>query len=331
MKRNPKVSIIIPVYNGSEYVKEAIESALNQTYKNIEIIVVNDGSNDNGKTDKIVKKYIDKIKYFKKENGGVSTALNLGIKQMTGDYFSWLSHDDRYYPNKIELQIKEIKKYDENTILYSNYDLMDANSQIFAQSIFEHQELIDKPEYALLLGKINGITLLIPKKAFDDYGLFDEKLRCTQDYELWLKFLKKYKFVHMEEIIATTRLHARQTTNTSPLMISEGNACWKKIVEFPTKKRREKLEGSEYNYYKKLFSFLIDTPYNEATEYVKSKMLSLDKNAKNDIKNITEIHKPVESNIKKNNRIVRYFNIIKSKGIVYCIKRVVKRTFKLDK
>ena len=96
----PLVSIIIPVYNGEKYMREAIDSALNQTYKNIEVIVVNDGSKDN--TDEIALSYGDKIRYFKKENGGVSTALNLGIKEMKGEYFCWLSHDDVYEYNKVD-------------------------------------------------------------------------------------------------------------------------------------------------------------------------------------------------------------------------------------
>ena len=124
-----KVTIIIPVYNGSNYVREAIDSALAQTYKNIEILVVNDGSTDEGATRDICLSYGDKITYYEKENGGVSTALNLGIEKMTGDYFSWLSHDDLYYPDKIEKQMKELEKYDENTILYSNVDLIDLNGK----------------------------------------------------------------------------------------------------------------------------------------------------------------------------------------------------------
>ena len=94
----PLVSIVIPVYNGSDYLAEAIDSALAQTYGNIEIIVINDGSSDNGKTREVAGKYGDRIRYFEKENGGVPTALNLGIKEMKGDYFSWLSHDDVYFP-----------------------------------------------------------------------------------------------------------------------------------------------------------------------------------------------------------------------------------------
>lgn len=78
------VSIVIPVYNGSNFVREAIDSALNQTYDKVEVIVVNDGSNDGGRTDKILRSYGDKITYINKENGGVSTALNVGIKQAKG-------------------------------------------------------------------------------------------------------------------------------------------------------------------------------------------------------------------------------------------------------
>ena len=110
MNFNPKVSILIPAYNGANYMREAIDSALAQTYKNSEVILVNDGSKDNGDTEAIARSYGDKIRYFHKENGGVASALNLGIRKMTGEYFSWLSHDDVYYPHKIETQINFLSK-----------------------------------------------------------------------------------------------------------------------------------------------------------------------------------------------------------------------------
>lgn len=97
----PLVSIIIPVYNGSNYLEESINSALAQTYRNIEVIVVNDGSTDGGATERIALSYGDRIRYFYKENGGVSTALNLGLEKMKGEWFSWLSHDDLYLPEKL--------------------------------------------------------------------------------------------------------------------------------------------------------------------------------------------------------------------------------------
>ena len=92
----PLVSIVIPVYNGADYMREAIDSALSQTYPHIEVLVVNDGSTDSGATAAVARSYGDKIRYFEKKNGGVSSALNYGIRNMQGSYFSWLSHDDVY-------------------------------------------------------------------------------------------------------------------------------------------------------------------------------------------------------------------------------------------
>ena len=82
---NPLVSIVIPVYNGSNYLAQAIDSALGQTYPNCEVLVVNDGSDDGGATAELALGYGEKIRYFEKENGGVATALNLGIRQMAGE------------------------------------------------------------------------------------------------------------------------------------------------------------------------------------------------------------------------------------------------------
>lgn len=113
MKENknlPLASIVIPVYNGADYLKEAVDSALGQTYPNCEVIVVNDGSADGGRTERAALSYGDRIRYFSKENGKVSTALNLGLKNMRGEYFAWLSHDDVFYADKIEKQIQAMER-----------------------------------------------------------------------------------------------------------------------------------------------------------------------------------------------------------------------------
>lgn len=265
-----KVTLVIPVYNGSNYVKYAIESALAQTYKNLEIFVVNDGSNDDGKTREIALSFGDKIKYFEKENGGVSTALNLAIKEMTGDYLSWLSHDDMYYPNKIERQIEELKKYsdDEKIILYSNFDLINEHGEKTRSVYLNHAMLTEKPDYAVLRSAIGGITLLIPKQVFEEYGNFDPALRCVQDYDLWFRVLDTYKFVHMEDILAMTRQHSMQDSNTSPRMLTEGNAFWYDITKKYPLEKKIKAEGSEFLFYKEMENFLKTCPYRQATEQV---------------------------------------------------------------
>lgn len=209
---NPKVSIVIPVYKGSNYLREAIDSALAQTYKNIEVIVVNDGSNDGGKTEAIAKSYGDRIRYFYKENGGVATALNLGIRKMTGEYFSWLSHDDVYYPNKIEVQIDYLRKDRKDVVLYSDNDFIDHSSKKIRTRRVKHIEP-EKFIFSLLDGHlVHGCTVLVPKVCFDVVGLFNEDLKSTQDYEMWFRLGRKYKVVHIPEVLIQARLHTEQTS-----------------------------------------------------------------------------------------------------------------------
>ena len=236
---NPKVSIVIPIYNGEDYMEEAIESAVAQSYENLEIILVNDGSKDNTHTicEEYQKNYPKLIKYFRKENGGVSTALNLAIKNMTGEYFTWLSHDDVYYPEKVETQVNILNDFFkqgrdiENVILYSDYELINEKGKHISNVVFDSELLNKKPAYSLLRGSINGLTLLIPKEAFDTMGTFDESLRTTQDYDLWMRFLKKYTFYHHPDVLTKTRLHKNQTTNTSKVLMEESNALWINICE----------------------------------------------------------------------------------------------------
>ena len=211
---NPKVSIVIPVYNGSNFLCEAIDSALAQTYKNFEVIVVNDGSNDEGKTEAIAKSYDDRIRYFCKENGGVATALNLGINKMTGEYFSWLSHDDVYDKKKIEKHINYINKIGgENIVSYCQSEFIDENSNIIRKSIIDSKYIRNK--YLMILStNIGGCSYLIPRACFKKAGYFNEKLRTTQDNEMWLRIAKQgYSFKYLPEVLVKYRIHSEQGSN----------------------------------------------------------------------------------------------------------------------
>ena len=212
----PRVSIIIPVYNGSDYLHKAIDSALAQTYRNIEVIVVNDGSSDEGKTEKIALSYGKSIRYFQKQNGGVASALNLGIHEMLGEYASWLSHDDVFYPDKIASQISFLNLQNSpNTILYGDYDIINAKSEIVG-----YIDLIDPPlsgqmRFALTVRyPIHGCTTFIPRCCFEQGGMFDEDLRTTQDYDLWFRFAGMFPFVHQAKRLIQSRHHEAQGTVT---------------------------------------------------------------------------------------------------------------------
>lgn len=210
---NPLVSIVIPVYNGANYMAEAIDSALAQTYSNIEILVINDGSNDGGKTRNIALGYGNQIRYIEKENGGVATALNLGIKKMQGEYFSWLSHDDKYFSDKIETQIDFLSHLnDKNVILYSDIEYIDKDSKLLSRLKLPHYTSEYFRPAFIKDGLINGCTLLVPRVCFEKCGVFNPTLRTTQDYDLWFRISDKYDFIHQPKILIQSRLHDNQDT-----------------------------------------------------------------------------------------------------------------------
>lgn len=221
----PLVSIIIPVYNGSNYLKESIDSALAQTYKNIEVIIVNDGSNDNGATEEIALSYGDKIKYISKENGGVSSALNVGIQNMKGEWFSWLSHDDLYTEDKIEKQVAFLnKKLEENNHFYLNKNVIMCDSCFIDKDgnyLKRRTKNISKIYLSgnqMLLEVFNGYSiggcaLLVPQKCFKEFGIFNEEVEYMQDLDMWYRLMVAgINFHFIDEKMSLTRVHANQAT-----------------------------------------------------------------------------------------------------------------------
>lgn len=213
-----KVSIVIPVYNAEKYLDECITSALKQTYGDIEIIAVNDGSKDNSLD--ILKKYSDRIKIIDKKNGGTPTALNAGIRVMTGEWFKWLSADDVLLKHAIEHLVHEtqnIGQESKSTIFYSNYNLIDHSSNIVGKFIEpNYNNLSNFEKNVILLDNYygNGTTSLIHKSIFDQFGLFDEHVGFQEDYEFWLRccLLHGCKMHLVPEILANYRIHEGQLT-----------------------------------------------------------------------------------------------------------------------
>jgi glycosyltransferase involved in cell wall biosynthesis len=207
---NPRVSIVIPVFNGSAYVGEAIESALAQTYSNREILVVNDGSTDSGRTREACLQYGERIRYVEKANGGGSTALNAAVQIMDGEYFSWLSHDDRYLPGKLTENLRAIRAAgDKYAIPFSNYEYIDRRSRLIKR--VHLQERGNRCAlYSVLMGNLNGLSLLIHRDCLREVGGFDETLPTIQDYDLFFRIALHFQFVFSNAILVQTRLHGAQ-------------------------------------------------------------------------------------------------------------------------
>lgn len=265
---NYKVTIVIPVYNGSNFMKVAIDSAIAQTYDNKEILVINDGSTDNGETEKIALSYGNKIRYIKKKNGGVATALNLAIKEMKGEYLSWLSHDDIYKTFKLEKQVEALNKLDDKTtIIFSNVELIDEKGDIFCttnySNLLKHEELC-QGIYPVIKGTVNGCSMLISKKCFDKVGLFNENLKTSNDYEMWLRLFKEFKCYLIEEPLIQYRIHKNQDTNKSPYTLKEANVLWVDIINNLTIEEIKSWGFEPFNVYMDLYFQMYYSKYNEA-------------------------------------------------------------------
>ncbi|MDD3288189.1 MAG: glycosyltransferase [Alphaproteobacteria bacterium] len=271
---NSKVSIIIPVYNGENYLRAAIDSAIAQTYSNIEIIVVDDGSTDS--TASIAATYGDKIKFFSKPNGGCGSALNFGIAKMTGDYFSWLSHDDVYLPNKVELQVKSHQEQqDKNVIIYSSFSIIDGKSNFVRSVCIDKHippEKRDLPLYALSHGLIHGCALLIPVVHFFAVGLFDEALRYTQDYDLFFKLFHHAPVHFCNHTLVMVREHPAQDSCRSNKAKSgdrrdECNRLWSTFLDSLTDAEMAQMEKTPYAFLRGMVRFLSKTDYDAAISH----------------------------------------------------------------
>ena len=249
----PLVSIVIPVYNGSDYLAEAINSALSQTYPNIEVVVVNDGSTDGGKTETISLSYGSQIRYLRKENGGVASALNLGIQEMRGEYFAWLSHDDVFYSNKISIQIEQVKLLKDPAIVYGDYDVIDKESKVVGTRKILPSIPGDIIFDLFVKDPVNGCTTLIPRACFDRVGVFDEGLRTTQDYEMWFRLARYFSFVHVPETLIKYRRHPQQgTMAVSGHHAAEDQLYCQALTDLPPTYLENKFEEMGAAYFLKL-------------------------------------------------------------------------------
>ncbi len=223
----PKVSIIIPAYNASNYLSQAIDSALAQTYKNIEIIVVNDGSRDNGATREVALSYGDKIRYIEKENGGSSSALNRGVQEMTGDWFSWLSHDDLYHPDKVREQVEFMRGLQlteeqlPDHVFFTASELVNADRKIIQKTSASKDEWIHHLLESLTSNErlvaeaidylFHGCSCLVHRRVFETVGGFDETLRIVNDVEYWLRlYMANLKIHFIPKPLVYGRVHAKQ-------------------------------------------------------------------------------------------------------------------------
>lgn len=196
--QNQMVSVIIPTYNRAYIIERAINSVLNQTYENFELIIVDDGSQDN--TEQIVKSIKDKrIRYISLgQNRGPAVARNEGVRQSLYDYIAFQDSDDEWKVDKLEKQMRKLQKTSGAAMVYCSYQT--DTGQVYPQKWIPQEQRQGRIFPYLLRGNMIGTpTMLMRKECFQAVGGFREDLRCIEDHEFVLRFAHEYLIAYIDE------------------------------------------------------------------------------------------------------------------------------------
>ena len=221
----PTVSVIIHTYNNEKFIAETVESVLNQTYKDYEIIVVDDGSAD-GTRDALVP-YMQKIRYHYKENGGIASAKNAGICLSQTEFVAFLDHDDLWVPDKLQLQMECFNENLQVGLVYSKYT-----------SFRDGKELRTKPEkgysgwiFKELLSKsfIQTSTVVVKRECLDAVGPYDETFSLGDEYDMFLRIARKFQCGFVDKGLTRYRVHDTNASNNDFLFDNENLGVYKKV------------------------------------------------------------------------------------------------------
>jgi len=221
----PTVNVIIHTYNNERFIAETVESVLNQTYKEYEIVVVDDGSVD-GTRDALIP-YMQKIRYHYKENGGIASAKNAGIGLSQTEFVAFLDHDDLWAPDKLQLQMECFNENSQVGLVYAKYT-----------SFRDGKELRTKPEkgysgwiFKELLSKsfIQTSTVVVKRECLDAVGPYDESFSLGDEYDMFLRIARKFQCSFIDKSLTRYRVHDTNASNNDFLFDNENLGVYKKV------------------------------------------------------------------------------------------------------
>ncbi len=265
---NPLVSVIIPTFNATGRLQKAIDSVLKQTYRNFEIIVVDDndeGSDGRKKTESIMRRYDGKgmIKYLKHEhNRNGSAARNTGLNVSSGDYLAFLDDDDEYYPARLEMCVQALNDNPDYDAVYTNVDIyhndyyVRTHCAVFSGNVWKELLLDD-----CLLG--TGSNLFFRRCCLETVQCFDESFMRYQDVEFMLRVLQKHKLLSLNETLVK-----KNHTGKSILVYEKYKENktmvfnkFKNLIGFLNDKEKKAFYG---HHYEQLFNAALKTKKNQA-------------------------------------------------------------------
>lgn len=209
----PKISIVIPSYNRADYVPATLDSILSQSYKDFEIIFIDDGSTDN--TEEIVQAYMDRdyrVKYFKQPNSERAVARTYGISLAMGDYVCLVDSDDIWYHNKLEIQL-EVMEADPGIIMsYASVNRIDMQGKSISSASRQHEGYTGWVFFELLKRNfIPSVTPMIRKEALKKVKEQNTEFIPYEDWDFWLRLSREGRFFHIVQPLGAYRLHPGQS------------------------------------------------------------------------------------------------------------------------
>src|SRR5918996_6415507 len=216
----PTVSVVIPVFNGERFIGEAIRSVLGQTFRDLEIIVVDDGSTD--RTASAVCQFPAPVSYYRQENSGAGVARNFGVSVARGEWIAFLDADDLWYPPKLTVQMEHVKKCPEADFFYGDMDAVDENGNVIAEGLLRRElERREKKDRSNLIGLVFGhrpfprpSTVLLRREVFLGAGGFNPTFRKSnhEDFDLFARVARICILHFIPESLAKYRVHEMQGT-----------------------------------------------------------------------------------------------------------------------
>jgi len=198
----PKVSVIVPTYNRASWLEETLRSVTRQTFKNFELIVIDDGSTDS--TSQVMQSFPDAQYFIMGKNSGVSKARNLGLDYAKGEFICFLDSDDLWDERKLEIQLYWMENNIDSQVCYTN-EIWIRNG-VRVNPMNKHRKYTgDIFRHCLALCIVSPSSVMLRKELFDKVGNFDESLPACEDYDLWLRIAVKYTFHFIEEPLIIKR------------------------------------------------------------------------------------------------------------------------------
>lgn len=196
----PTVSVVIPVYNGADYLAETLESVFTQTYSDYEVVCVDDGSTDASVS--IIRGFEERVALIQQCNAGGCAARNEGVRRSSGPYIAFLDQDDRWYPRKLEQQVKALDANPDAVLALCNSDRMDTEGRLLqvGATVTERPGLLTEP-----LGRLIGedqllsSAIMVRREAFVRAGMFDEQLHGFEDFDLAARLRQEGRFLFIAE------------------------------------------------------------------------------------------------------------------------------------